>query len=266
MSRLFSRVLPALFALLPVSSAVHSAAEFSAESGARKVALLELYTSEGCSSCPPADKFVGNLARAGYYPDRVVPLAFHVTYWDYIGWRDRYASAEYDERQYAVASRQKSRSVYTPQLVLDGRNLRGTGSFDRRLQALNAGKPAAHISLRGRTGKNAVQAEIGVRLKEPAQPTAAALYVALVENGLSSRVSAGENRGRTLRHDHVVRRLVGPLGLPPGRADSRHTVTVEIPGGVVHNNASLAVFVQNRADGSVLQALTVPLTGVNGGP
>jgi hypothetical protein len=260
MSRLFLPVLLVLFAGISPISASH-ATGISAGSGAQKVALLELYTSEGCSSCPPADRFVSKLAAAGYYPERVVPLAFHVTYWDYIGWRDPYAQAAYDTRQYTVASRQKSRTVYTPQLVLDGRNLRGTGAFDKRLKALNTVKPAARISVRGNTGESAVQVNVGVQVDEPAQRRAADLYVALVEGGLSSQVEAGENRGRELRHEHVVRQLIGPLGLPAGRADSRHKVTVAIPDAVNRANASLAVFVQNREDGSVLQALATPIAG-----
>lgn len=260
MTRRFLPVLLVLFTGFAATDAVR-ATDISAESGAHKVALLELYTSEGCSSCPPADRFVSRLAAAGYYPERVVPLAFHVTYWDYIGWRDPYARDAYDTRQYAVAERQKSRTVYTPQLVLDGRNLRGTGAFAGRLQSLNSEPAAARISVRGDAGESAVALNVGVQVDDPAQRRAADLYVALVEGGLSSQVKAGENRGRKLRHEHVVRQLIGPLSLPAGKADSRHAVTIALADVVDRANASLAVFVQNREDGSVLQALATPIGG-----
>ena len=260
MTRRFLPVLLAVFTGFAATAAVH-AADISAESGAQKVALLELYTSEGCSSCPPADRFVSKLAAAGYYPERVVPLAFHVTYWDYIGWRDPYAQDAYDTRQYAVAARQKSRTVYTPQLVLDGRNLRGTGAFAERLQSLNDQTAAARISVQGSTGESAVALNVDVQVDDPAQRRAADLYVALVEGGLNSQVKAGENRGRKLQHEHVVRQLVGPLSLPAGRADSRHAVTVALADAVNRANTSLAVFVQNREDGRVLQALATAIGG-----
>jgi len=265
MTRRSLPVLLALFALTPLSPRVSAAAAFAAESGAHKVALLELYTSEGCSSCPPADTFVSRLAAAGYYPGKVIPLAFHVTYWDYIGWRDPYASSAWDRRQYAVAARQESHNVYTPQLVLDGRNLRGTGGLDERLQVPGAAAPAAHISIEGSTGAQAVAADITVQVEDPAQRRAAELYVALVESNLDSRVSAGENRGRTLHHDHVVRQLIGPLQLPAGQAHSHHAVSVGIPAAVRLANSSLVMFVQNRNDGSVLQALATALPAADAG-
>lgn len=261
MIRRFLPVLLALFAGFPFSSAVYAGPAFAAESGEQKVALLELYTSEGCSSCPPADRFVSRLEEAGYYPGRVVPLAFHVTYWDYIGWRDPYARAVYDAHQYDMAARQKNRNVYTPQLILDGRDLRGTGGFDERLRVASAQAPAAHLRVRGNVDDAAVQLNVGVTVENPELRRASVLYVALVESRLSSQVNAGENRGRKLQHDHVVRQLAGPLRLPAGQSGSEHKLSIAIPEAVSRTNASLAVFVQNQEDGSVLQVLSTPIGG-----
>jgi len=93
-------------------------------SAARRVALIELYTSEGCNSCPPADRWLSSLQARGFNADRMVPLAFHVDYWDYLGWRDRFAQAGFSVRQRAQAGRGGARSVYTPQLLLNGADLR----------------------------------------------------------------------------------------------------------------------------------------------
>ena len=147
------RSTPALLTLCllcsPADEALADMAAFAVESGEEKVAVLELYTSEGCSSCPPADQFLSTLVRSDYYPGNVIPLAFHVTYWDYIGWRDPYARSLFDDRQSAMAGHGGS-GLYTPQLLLDGHSLRGTGGFVERLQAVAAGvkegflKPASN--------------------------------------------------------------------------------------------------------------------------
>ena len=254
---------PALLALCLLSLSPDEALADDAllvESGDEKVAVLELYTSQGCSSCPPADDFVNTLSRSDYYPRNVIPLAFHVTYWDYIGWRDPYARARYDDRQYALADRGRSAGVYTPQLLLDGRSLRGTGGFVDRLQALNALPPGAHIALRAKpVGEGKIDLDVAVNVADREQRGASALFVALFESGLVSAVAAGENRGKMLRHDHVVRAMIGPLGLSLDSPDSRRSVTLPIPPGVERANAGIAVFIQNRESGAVLQALSVPL-------
>jgi len=261
------RSTPALLTLCllcsPADEALADAAAFAVESGEEKVAVLELYTSEGCSSCPPADEFVSTLVRSDYYPGNVIPLAFHVTYWDYIGWRDPYARSVFDDRQSAMAAQGGSGRVYTPQLLLDGHSLRGTGGFVERLQALNAGTPDAHIAVSGGpVDGDKINLDVDVRVSDRAQHGQSALYLALFENGLGSAVTAGENRGRTLRHDHVVRTLIGPLGLPVDSANSRRSLTLQVPPGVDRENAGLAVFVQSRDSGAVLQALAIPLSTV----
>lgn len=247
--------------LFALSASTHAEPlAIKAESGQEKVAILELYTSEGCSSCPPADRFISRLGESARYPNQVIPLSFHVTYWDYIGWRDVYAQKAFNKRQSDIAASRRSRSIYTPQLVLDGKDVRGFGRMDRQLREINQQQPAAGIRLQAHTdNEKVVQLDIRIDVTDADQRVDAALYVALFENNISSRVGAGENRGKTLEHDHIVRKFVGPIALPSGQAESHHGLSVEVPAGVNLSNAGIAVFVQNISDGSVLQALALSL-------
>lgn len=116
-------------------------------STARRVAVIELYTSEGCNSCPPADRWVSSLPALGFSADRVVPPAFHVDYWDYLGWRDRFAQASFCARQRAQADHAGARFVYTPQLLLNGADFRQPlldSGFPERLARVNGRAVALH--------------------------------------------------------------------------------------------------------------------------
>jgi hypothetical protein len=228
------------------------------QSPAHAVALLELYTSEGCSSCPPADRWLSRIALDGPGPDRVVPLAFHVDYWDRLGWKDRFASPRYTERQYALARQAGNRAVYTPGVFLNFAEFRGWASarFDEALRAVN-GKPArADIRLeldRLAAGRLAIKADF--RLKSGA-PESAQAFVALYEQRLGTDVKAGENRGVTLPHDYVVRKWIGPIALN-GAATLRETLTLESdwkPGDL-----GVAAFVQDAAGREVMQATALPV-------
>ena len=231
------------------------------ESGQSKVALLELYTSEGCSSCPPADAFISSLKDSGLPPDRVVPLSFHVTYWDYIGWNDPYAQREFDQRQREIAARRKTPAVYTPQLVLDGQDMRGTGAIRTRIHELNKRQPQATITLAvNASDAGTVALDLDILVPDKKLRANSALFVVLFENQLVSQVQAGENTGKTLQHEYVVRQLVGPLPLTDVTPESRHSVEIALPGSVKPGNAGIVAFVQNRVDGSVLQVLSTQLT------
>jgi len=246
----------AMFAV-PVSAI---AAECSAQSGPQTVALLELYTSEGCSSCPPADKWLSGIAAAGYSTDKVVPLAFHVDYWDYIGWKDRFARPDFSERQRQEAAIGRATFVYTPQVILNGADFHGwaqTSHFNQSI-ASSLNQPArANLSL------NLAPAASGeINVKATAQTMQAAdrknvdVFIAVYENRLVSKVSAGENSGRQLEHDYVVREWYGPYRLDDkNNAAWQHNFSLkpEWKG----RNAGVATFVQDRTNGDVLQALAL---------
>lgn len=214
---------PALIALTLALSTLSAAAgagtpQCATRSGDLAPHVVELYTSEGCSSCPPADRWLSGLKGR----DDVVALAFHVDYWDRLGWKDRYASPAWTQRQYAMGARSGSKFVYTPQVLLNGRDY-------RRWPGLPGSRERADVEVNlVREGQEYV-ARVALR---PGAPAVLAGYWAVTQDDLVSQVKTGENAGATLRHDAVVRELrevavVGGEALrftpqaPAGGADRR---------------------------------------------
>ncbi len=181
--------------LLSVSCSAFAAQNTcSVASGPAVTPVIELYTSEGCSSCPPADKWVSSLKGSG-----MVVQAFHVGYWDYIGWVDRFAAPAYTKRQHEVAARNKLRSIYTPQAVLNGKDLPGWGP------GLPGGKEPARASIvLTQLGAGQFEATVTPVAALQTAPTWSA-YWTVTEHGHNSKVRAGENAGEFLKHDFVVR-------------------------------------------------------------
>ena len=225
-------------------------------SGPGTAAVLELYTSEGCSSCPPADKWLSGVSHAN---DAVVPLGFHVDYWDYIGWKDEFGKAAFSRRQQEVASWGESRVVYTPQVVLNGRDYGewAVGAFKGDLERLKKvpAKAQLHITLQPRG--NGLVAQVEASVPNAADRKDAGLFLALTQNNLVTPVKAGENRGVTLHHDYVVREWIGPVALDAsGRAQlSRDLV---LPKGAKLSDIGVSAVVQRARNGEVLQALALP--------
>src|SRR5712692_9250138 len=130
--KIFAGIPLAAVAVMSSFLGVADAAQCAAKSAEKTVALVELYTSEGCNSCPPADRWLSALGKK-YPPELVVPLALHVDYWDYIGWKDPYAKREFSQRQRRLSELQRAAFVYTPQVLLQGADFRdwGGAAFDR---------------------------------------------------------------------------------------------------------------------------------------
>jgi hypothetical protein len=170
--------------------------ELRFESGAKQNSLIELYTSEGCSSCPPAEAWLSKLKSDSKLWKEFVPLAFHVDYWDRLGWRDRFASRDSTQRQYNYASLLRQESVYTPEFILNGQEWRD-GFGDRRLT--NANTNAAG-TLSAKTTDNKTFS-ISYQNQDRSNFEA---HVALLGCGIASKIGAGENGGRELQHDFVV--------------------------------------------------------------
>jgi len=230
------------------------------ESPPHSVALIELYTSEGCDSCPPAERWLSGIAPGGFGADQVIPLALHVDYWDRLGWKDRFSSARFSERQRALATLARSRTVYTPEVFLNLRELRGWGSatqFQQVIQDVNAKPALAQIRLEL---DPALSAQLQVKASFALKPGGAARqpqgFVALYENKLSTDVQAGENRGATLRHDFVVREWIGPIELVGGKAEYRSALALDPAWNP--RNLGVAAFIQDFGSGEVLQATALP--------
>lgn len=222
----------------------------TAASGAHTTALVELYTSEGCSSCPPADAWLHDAPGARYRPDQLVALALHVPYWDYIGWTDAFAQPAFAQRQSQLVELNGRRTVYTPHFFVSGVALRDwRGKLDAEIAQVNARPAAARIALAARLAQPGVLA-VEVDAAAPATAGSPTLFLAVTEGQLASTVSAGENRGATLRHGHVVRSLVGPLAMPGGRIAARRELKLDA--GWQVGELGVAAFVQDGR--SVLQA------------
>jgi hypothetical protein len=223
-----------LFAIVLAST---SAASRHFSSGENRTHLLELYTSEGCSSCPPAEAWLGTLRDApGLWRD-FVPVVFHVVYWDRLGWSDRFASRDFTARQYAYASRWSSDSVYTPGFVLDGTEWRPAARRPPPATADKAGVLSADYADDGTC-----------RVKFTA-PGDYEVHVALLGGGIVSPVRAGENAGRTLHHEFVA------LALRTARLEAG-AAQVMLPAAVRDGvtRTALAVWVTRRGELTPLQA------------
>ena len=247
----------AITALMLLVTAPATAAGCNATSSAQRVAVLELYTSEGCDSCPPTDRWVSALPARGFAAARVVTLAYHVDYWNHLGWTDPFAQARFTERQRFANNRIRNRTIYTPQLMLDGKDYRQGLSlidFQQRIAAANREKPGADITLSLQTADGALQAVAQVKLHR--KEAGAAVFLALTENKLASHVSSGENKGKRLEHDFVVRELAGPF-----TADAAIHHKFRVAPSWKARDLSVAAFVQTAATGEVLQALALPGCG-----
>jgi hypothetical protein len=170
------------------------------ESRETQNSLIELFTSEGCSSCPPAEKWLSAFKSNPDLWTKIVPIAFHVDYWDHLGWRDRFAKPEFTSRQQRYAAAWGGDSVYTPGFVVNGREWRDWFSGNALpASAKKVGSLRVTFSDNGKVGATFVA--------ESTQPHALVLNLALLGNDLESDVKRGENSGRKLRHDFVVLQL-----------------------------------------------------------
>ena len=255
-----SQRLAAALAIGAFAAAPANGAACSAKSGPQAVPLIELFTSEGCSSCPPADRWLSATFAKSSPRAAGIALAFHVDYWDRLGWKDRFATPAFTERQYDEMRANGGRFVYTPQVVVQGKDF--PEWHDRRAVATLAAasaKPArAEITLAAERERGWIAVKATARVPSPADRKGAVLYVALADDGLASEVKAGENAGARLEHDNVVRLFrAGPM--PDASGEIRWDVALPVP-AEAGNASTIVAFVQNARAGDVLQVLALPLT------
>ena len=244
-------------AVLSLQLSAAFGADCVAKSGDKRVALLELYTSEGCSSCPPADKWLSGLTSDKAVPENLLPLAFHVDYWNYIGWTDPFSQAKFSDRQRQHSRRRGASFVVTPQLLLDGQAYQRPqlfGDINAKTQAINRSAPNAEIRIRESRNATSIEAQVDARVADPSLRMAQ-LFIAVFENNLQTAVKSGENAGTLLKHDFVVRDLSEPVTVD-ANGNASHHVSIRLAPHWQPRDLRLAAFVQHPQSGNVLQALS----------
>lgn len=248
-----------------------AAAPDATQGAAHGPVLVELFTSQGCSSCPPADRLLSRLDREQQLGGAVViPLAFHVDYWNHQGWTDPFSSATWSERQQSYAHAFHSDRIYTPQLVVNGRTEcvgSKEGDVVKQISAALAAAPAAEISLpvtadspgEAAAGRK-TRVSVSAKLVRQAGAGGADVWVALTQSGLSTAVAAGENAATTLHDDHVVRRLVKAFSLPAA-AGSEHSgnVSLDLDRGWKGGTFEVVAFLQDPQSLAIYGAASRPL-------
>ena len=214
-------------------------------------ALVELFTSEGCSSCPPADRLLARLAaEARDSGEPVFTLSFHVDYWNYLGWADPYSDPAFSARQRAY-SQALGETVYTPQMTVNGRRaFVGSDAARVRRDLGEALRQPASVMLAAGVSPVTAEGVLLVSYAVPDLPEDAVVHLAVVERGLSQRVTRGENTGRTLGHENVVR-VFETLEAPYGK------VTLELPEVLNLANVSLIAYAQDVKTMAVLGATRI---------
>jgi hypothetical protein len=226
-----------------------------------RVALVELYSSEGCNSCPPADNWLSQWKNSGA-AQSIVPLALHVDYWNSLGWTDRFSQHRFTERQQTLTDLAGGHTIYTPEIFVSGRELRSWSqrdSFQSRVGKVVAEPAQANVALELK-GQAPGAFNVAAQFTSKAADTGGQLdaYLAVYENSLSSQVGAGENSGATLHHERVVRQWIGPVPLVAGSAQIRRDIRIQDTAADASVNApadrfGVVAFVENAATGEVLQ-------------
>jgi len=216
---------------------------------AKGFAVIELFTSEGCSSCPPADELVEKIQKeSNNLP--VYILAFHVDYWDRLGWKDVFSSAAYSKRQNQYAQWLNLQSIYTPQIVVNGRK-EFIGSEEATLRNAiksNLQKPSSATLTLSDVKFDKAQINLHYNIEGTTNNTS--LLLALVQKSATTNVKGGENGGRTLSHVQIVRNLETiDLG-----GKNNGSATIAIPSALNNQSLEVITFLQNKSNGQILAA------------
>ena len=223
--------------------------------------VVELFTSEGCSSCPPADQLLQKFDKQPFPGAQLIVLSEHVDYWNHIGWTDPYSSAAYSQRQNTYGNRLRLESVYTPQMVVDGSDEfvgndphEATKVFEKAVTRTKIPVRISRATLEG----NLVKAHLETG-PLPAQSKKADLVFVVALNHAESEVARGENSGRHLTHVAVVRTLIKPASLRDGQSFSQD-VSARIENGVDPSQLRVIAFLQESGQGRILGASVAQLS------
>ena len=225
-------------------------------SGDRQTAVVELYTSEGCSSCPRADRWLKKLVTTPQQDLDLLALAFHVDYWDYLGWKDRFSNVDYTKRQRVLGANNRQRTIYTPEFFVNGKEARGSANILRKIQQTN--QQPASITLQLTVSRD--QSELVVAVQTPAEfdnrESIHHRYL-VYENKLSTDVQRGENSGKVLHHEQVVRYMSPAQSL---QTENQHRIAID-PAWQAEN-VGVAVLVTSVGANRYLQAVHTPVASL----
>ncbi len=232
-----------LFLFIAIAASCSGLSAEEAEGGkattlGQTVAVVELFTSEGCSSCPPADRLLKKIAGDGAAPSILV-LSYHVDYWNHIGWKDPYSRVQFTQRQREYAAHLLLDNLYTPQVVVNGTE-EFVGSDEGKLRKSLANKPALPMITIEAIRKTPGIIQLSYAL---AEVQAQVLNIALVQKNASTKVRSGENGGETLHHVNVVHQLkrIEPLS-------KEGTTELNFPAGLKENEFIIIAFTQQKRD------------------
>jgi hypothetical protein len=221
-----------------------------------KAVVVELFTSEGCSSCPPADELLGHLRQGLSAKNiQVIPLGFHVDYWNSLGWKDRFSSADFSRRQEQYARSLGVDGPYTPEMVVDGA-MEFVGNNAGQAQR-TISQEASQPELAGVKISAAGTDQLTIQVKAPVSAGDAYVLLAITEDNLATKVGSGENGGRTLHHAAVVRELRQLGRLHAGSFEAN--VPLKVDKEWKREDLRAVVFVQEGPSGKIQGAASVAL-------
>ena len=211
--------------------------------------LVELFTSEGCSSCPPADRVLAQLEAEQPNPNaEIITLALHVDYWDSIGWKDEFSSALYSQRQNVYGQKLKLDQVYTPQMVVDGQ----TQFVGSNLSEANKAISENAKNLKAKVDLTDTDNNLKVKISDVPKHENASVFLAIAEDNLSTNVKGGENSGRKLDHTSVVRELKSIGMITPEQNGFDNSVAIQLQPNWKKENLKFVVFVQENVSRKIL--------------
>jgi hypothetical protein len=216
---------------------------------AKQPVLVELFTSEGCSSCPPADRALAFLEKEQPYPQvEIITLALHVDYWNYLGWKDEFSTRLFTQRQELYAEKLKIDSSYTPQMIVDGKT---------QFVGSDSGKAAAAITEAAKVQKGKIEIvknndKLTVKITDLPVHENSNVFLAFAEDNLVSNVARGENSGKKLEHQSVVRELKSIGTLNPQDKSAEIETILQFNQNWKRENLKIVVFVQENDSRKIL--------------
>ena len=225
-------------------------------SGDKQTAVVELYTSEGCSSCPSADRWLSRLIEVPKDELDVLALAFHVDYWDYLGWKDRFSSAANTSRQRQLGANNQQQTIYTPEFFVNGMEARGTNNILQKIQHANLQPSPLDLKLTVSRDQSSLLLELEFPGANDSGGEIHHRYL-VYENDLSTDVQRGENSGEILNHEQVVRYMSKAKSL---RRQNQYRIAIDPDWRP--ENIGVAVLVTSPGDRHYLQALHTPVASL----